>query len=795
MKTISFQDGWTCRHLEDKGPGTPVLIPHDAMLSEPRDEKNPSGRNAAWFAGRDYCYEKHFTPGQEFAGQRLVLEFEGVYRKAEVLVNAEKVAFRPYGYAGFYVDVTECLRLGEENLIQVTARNADQPNSRWYSGAGIYRPVWLHLLPQEHMALDGIRITTVSDRASAVRVAVESAFPGEARVEILDGGAVLAVASMGVKGTGETEIPLPKAQLWSPEHPKRYTCRVTFGADVREILFGIRSLCWGGSGLLLNGERVILRGACIHHDNGVLGAACWPDAVERKVRLLQKAGYNAIRSAHNPCSKALLEACDRLGMLVMDEYLDHWYIHKTEYDYVTYFPDWWKRDLEDMVRKDYNHPSVIFYSTGNEVSETAQPRGIALTGEMTRFLHALDDTRPVTCGINIFFNFLSSVGFGVYSDSKAKKEAERAESTGTGKKKAVGSEFFNNLAGLLGDEFMKRGATLHGCDVKTRDAFANMDVAGYNYGIYRYGHDLKKYPDRLILGTETFCNDAYRFWELAQQEKRLLGDFVWAGMDYLGEVGIGSWEYADYAPEFSGGPGWITAGSGRIDLTGKFLGEALYTRVAFGLERGPKIAVCPVNHTGERHSPSAWKMSNAMESWSWTGCDGKKADVEVYARAHSAALLLNGTEVGRKRLKKGCVVRFRCEYHPGTLEAVSYDENGRELGRAALVSAGADTCLRAEAEEAFVRPGALCFVRLRYTDGAGVTKPMERGLIKVEISGGRLLGMGSACPYHPRSYLEDTTDTYFGEALAVVLAEKGQELCLSATDGTHTARMILPIQS
>lgn len=351
----------------------------------------------------------------------------------------------------------------------------------------------------------------------------------------------------------------------------------------------------GRDGFKINGKRLVLLGACVHHDNGLLGARCDEDAIERKVRILKENGYNALRSAHNPCSKAFLNACDRQGMLVLDEYIDHWYIHKTEYDYVDYFKKWWKKDLADMVSKDYNHPCVVMYSTGNEVSETAQKKGIALTKKMTEYLHNLDQTRPVTCGVNIFFNFLSSIGFGVYSDKKAKKEAEAAQkavaSGKMSKKKAVGSQFFNNLAGLLGDEFMKRGATLHGCDVKTRDAFANMDIAGYNYGIYRYGRDLKKYPERLILGSETFCNDAYRFYEMAKNNPRMIGDFVWAGMDYLGEVMVGSWEYDDYAKNFDGGLGWVSAGSGRIDLTGKPLCEALYTKVAFEKAAGPYIGV------------------------------------------------------------------------------------------------------------------------------------------------------------------------------------------------------------
>ena len=328
---------------------------------------------------------------------------------------------------------------------------------------------------------------------------------------------------------------------------------------------------------------------------------------------MKENGYNAIRSAHNPCSKAMLEACDRQGMLMMDEYIDHWYIHKTMHDYVEFFEEFWRQDMADMVDKDYNHPCVILYSTGNEVAETAQPRGIALAKEMTDFLHELDSSRPVSCGINIFFNFLNAIGMGQYSDEKAAKEAARAaKAKAEGKKvkeSATGSKFFNDMAGLLGADFMKLGATLHGSDVTTRAAFANMDIAGYNYGEKRYQKDLKKYPDRLILGSETFCSDAYKFWELAKENPRLIGDFVWSGFDYLGEDGIGAWEYKEYAPEFEHNVGWITAGAGRIDLTGKPLGEALYTKVAFELEQGPLIAVRPICHAESSHSPSAWKMT------------------------------------------------------------------------------------------------------------------------------------------------------------------------------------------
>lgn len=795
MKATPLLTGWTCRHLGDTAPGKTVTLPHDAMLAEPRTALSAGGTNTGWYEGYDYEYRRTLTvPENELADTR-ILEFEGVYHNAEVWLNGQKAAFRPYGYTNFYVDCAPYLHAGE-NELRVIARNADQPNSRWYSGAGIYRPVQLWTARGAHITLNGAKIRTLSLDPAVVEVRVKTTAPGTVRLTVDD------LPAMQQESDGEAvfTLTLDNARLWTPETPNLYTCRVSFADDEVTETFGVRKVAWGTDGFLFNGKRYIIQGACIHHDNGLLGAVCDPDAVARKVRLLKENGYNAIRSAHNPCSKALLAECDRQGMLVMDEYIDHWYIHKTEHDYVDYFNDWWHQDLTDMVEKDYNHPCVVLYSTGNEVSETAQKRGIALTKEMTDFLHGLDDSRPVTCGVNIFFNFLSSIGFGVYSDEKAKKEAERAEKAKqrgekAAKKKAVGSQFFNNLAGLLGDEFMKRGATLHGCDVKTRDAFANMDIAGYNYGIYRYKHDLKKYPQRLILGSETFCNDAYKFREMAKSEPRLVGDFVWAGMDYLGEVMVGSWEYADYAETFDGGPGWVSAGSGRIDLTGKPLGEALYTRVALEADNGPYIAVCPVNHTGDRHSPSAWKMTNAMPSWSWTGFEGRKANVEVYARAARVELVLNGHTVGSKTLKNDCLARFSIPYESGTLEAVSYDDADHEIGRCKLQSAGGTTRLTLDAEEPTVKPGHLCYIRLRYTDENGIIKPLARGSIQIQMRGGTLVGLGSACPFNKHSYLDSETDTYYGEALAIVRMGDGDAMTIAASDGEYSAELTVPAQA
>ncbi|WP_322151274.1 glycoside hydrolase family 2 TIM barrel-domain containing protein [Paratractidigestivibacter sp.] len=800
MRAISLNEGWSYRHLAREGAAEEawqqVRLPHDAMIFEPRDERAPSAHNSGWFAGRDYEYVRELSlPEGVSVDAAVVLEFEGVYHLAEVWLDGEKVCERPYGYTNFLVDLTGRLSAGKPSELRVIARNSDQPNSRWYSGAGIYRPVSLWVGSATHVTRDGVNVRTLSVGPARVAVDVETTGAGKATVEVtsLDDAGVLAAGTVDVPEDGRAtlELDLPGARPWSCESPQLYRCNVALVApdgtsDEACAVFGVRTLAWGDEGLLVNGERVILKGACIHHDNGILGACAWPDAIDRKVKILREQGYNALRSAHNPCSRALLDACDRQGVMVMDEYIDHWYIHKTQHDYVDYFDEWWRQDLTDMVAKDRVHPCVVAYSTGNEVSETAEKRGIELSGAMTEHLHVLDPTRPVSCGVNIFFNFLSSVGFGQYSDEKAAREAEAAAKLQAGdkpaKKSAVGSEFFNNLAGIMGAGFMKRGATLPFCDWVTRDAYAAMDMPGYNYGIDRYKHDLRAYPHRLILGSETFCSDAWRFMQLAEKNPRLVGDFVWAGIDYLGEASVGSWEYSDYAPrtlQF----GWLTAGSGRVDLTGRPLGEALYTRVALGGEVGPYVAVCPVNHTGEKHSPSAWKMSNATDSWAWEGCEGRVANVEVYARAASVALMLNGREVARRSIRGDVIARMSCTWEPGCLEAVSYDEKGVELGRARLVSAEGPARLVAEPEYVGERDG-LVFVRVRYADGAGTTMPLERGMLRASVRGGELLAFGCACPFNPGSFVTGQTDTYYGEALAVVRAEKGARATLSVTDGT-----------
>ena len=783
MKKLDFNSGWTCRPMGREGEAIPVTLPHDAMRTEPRTPDAPGGGNLGWFAGGDYEYRKTFTLPDALRDKRLMLEFEGVYRNAEVWLNGQKAAFRPYGYTNFYVDLNPWLRQGE-NELTVIARNADQPNSRWYSGSGIYRPVWLWVGEEAHIPVNGLRVTTLSIDPPTVRVEVKTSAPGEVSVEIRDGETVIASAV----GAGPFDLTLPGAALWWPESPQLYTARARFGGDTAQTRFGIRTLTWDGEkGIALNGARTVLRGACIHHDNGVLGACTYPEAERRRVRILKEAGYNAIRSAHNPCAKYLLDACDELGMLVMDEYVDCWYMHKTRHDYASYVTDWWRQDLRDMVDKDYNHPSVILYSTGNEVAESAQARGIALQRDFTEYLHALDGTRPVTCGVNIFFNFLSAVGLGVYSDEKAAQAAP--EGGKPPKKKAVGSEFFNTVAAKIGTDFMKWGATLPPCDGKTRDVFAAMDVAGYNYGNRRYKRDAARYPHRLILGSETLIGDAYDFWDTAKTTPRLVGDFVWAGWDYMGECGEGSPEFESYvtsAPEDH-----IRGGTCPIDITGKPGAATDYTRVAFALEKGPRIAVYPPNE--KKPAMTGWQLTRARRSWTWPGCEGMAAAIEVFARADAVQLFVNGVRVGEKAPKKG-VARFKTAYRPGELVAVAFDGSGREMGRDVLRTAGETTELRLICESETARPGEMVYFRACYTDEAGEIKPLEKHTVRFGAENGAVMGAINGSCYFQGNLAQTAAPTYFGEVQAVVHAGAPGILRLTAEDGERTATVEIPIE-
>lgn len=786
-----FNNDWTFYKQGKEEEKKIISLPYDAMLSEKRDIANPGGANISYFEGGTYIFEKDFDIFLK-EGEKIYFEFEGVYMWARIYINGKEAAYRPYGYSDFIFDATDFVIDGK-NHIKVVADNSSQPNSRWYTGSGIYRPVHLFVLPKVHILPRSFKIKTLSHETGIVLVRSEFSYPTNGKIEILDAKDAVVYSNAFEKTASlNIEITIKDFHLWDVETPYLYKARITLDEDKAEENFGIRTIALDKEkGFLINGKREILYGACIHHDNGLLGAVDDDFSNERKIRIMKEAGYNAIRSAHNPMSRSLLSACDRIGMLVMDEYADCWYIHKTKYDYASFALNWYEKDLKDMVDKDYNHPCVVLYSEGNEVAETSQQKGIDFVETMTEYLHSLDDTRPVSCGVNIFFNALFSWGFGVYSDKKAEKDSKKKP---TQKKKTVGSEFFNKLAGVLGAGFMKTGATLPQSDRKTRGAFAKLDVAGYNYGIKRYKHDIKKYPNRFILGSETFCADSGKFYELSKKYPRIIGDFVWAGWDYIGEAGIGSWVACESPEIYDDKAGWLLAGSGRIDILGNECAEMKYTRTAFRKEIISMACVSPKDHA-LGHSPSSWKLSWAHYTYDYPGCEGQKTLVEVYSQADIVELYLNDKLLGRRKKKNadGFYI-FKIKYQPGQLMAIAKQKDGKELGRCFLSSSKEETCFRLLPEKAKLNSNHdLAYVRLWFTDSNGVAKRLLYDEIEiVSIENGKLLGLGNACPYYKGSYLDTKTKAYYGKALAIIkpTIKEGEMIVTAKTKyGTTTCKI------
>lgn len=476
---LDFNADW--RFYKADGTCRTVQLPHDAMLEEPRQENCHNGKDCGYFPGGKYVYEKTFSLPEEHRDKALTFLFEGVYQNAVVYLNGEKIAEHRYGYTEFTADATGKVRTGE-NTLRVTVDNSLEPNCRWYTGSGIYRPVHLVIKPKD--GVRPVKIRTVSIEPTVIEVQTETE---HAAVEIWDGAQCVA---KGVPG----KIEIPAAKLWDAEHPNLYTCVVKTENDEEKIPFGIRTLTWSAkTGLCVNGKTVKLRGGCIHHDNGILGACGFADAEERRIRIMKEAGYNAVRCAHNPASRALLDACDRLGMYVMDEAFDGWYTPKTYHDYSRIFAENWQKDLTTMIAKDYSHPSVVLYSIGNEVSETAFPQGVETADKLTRFVHGLDDTRPVTAGINVLLNVYAQKGIGVYKESGPYKPEPLPPKQPEEKKKESGSAFFNMVTQNLGPLMFYMSKGKKG-DAACRDVAEKLDILGLNYAASRYEDDCKKLP-------------------------------------------------------------------------------------------------------------------------------------------------------------------------------------------------------------------------------------------------------------------------------------------------------------
>ena len=809
MIRLPFDSGWTVgpklgvfESPGGEGEPRPVTLPHDAIRDLPRAADSDQGVHTGYYPGGVFEYAKSFEVPHAWREKTVRLVFEGVYRDAVVALNGTVIGHQPHGYAEFSVDLDPFLLFGRSNRVTVVARA--HKDSRWYSGAGIYRPVWLVVAEPVHLPLDGTRVTTPDIDAERAIVEVATAVENRTRHTrvtrvawriIAPNGADAASASApvtvlpGERATARVRLAVPDPQLWGPLSPALYRVHAILsdgeGAadsgpmlDDDTVSFGIRRLQLDPQhGLRVNGEVVKLRGACVHHDNGPLGAASYASAEDRRVRLLKEAGFSALRSAHNPMSRAMLDACDRHGVLVMDELTDVWTVPKTSFDASVTFAERWAEDVAGLVAKDVNHPSVVMYSIGNEILELTTPGGRAWGRRLAAAVRELDDTRFVTNGIN-----------GVISNLDLVREA-MAEAAASDP---------NTMMADMGTQMAAANAS-EAVGRSIEEAASVLDVVGLNYGEARYRLDATQVPHRVIVGSETFPARIDALWALVAELPHVIGDFTWTGWDYLGEAGIGRVGDTDAdgdEPTGTAGPyPYLTAECGDLDITGYRRTISYWREIVYGLRREPYIAVHRPQRHGRASAATPWSWDDSVASWSWAVPAGSPVTVDVYADAEEVELVRDGVSLGVAPVAavgggaRGFVATFETEYRPGELVAIAR-RAGTETGRASLRSASGPLRLSVELE----RPAldALAYLAITLRDAVGTVPCDADVVVSVAIAGGELAGLGTGRARTLETFCGPAVTTYDGRALAIVrVAPPGAEVVVSA-DGFEPVRVHIP---
>ena len=813
MERVCLNSGWVFREkvhrfAEIAGLSKewrPVELPHDALIGATRSAQASAA--AGYFPDGAWEYRRTITAYEVDGWETIALEFEGIYRDAIITVNGSVAGQRPNGYAGFVVPIDHLLDRNGEDRVEVEAVAHD--DSRWYGGGGIYRDAWLLRAGAVHFAPQTLRISTPEvDEGGAVVVVAATVRNRSTRtrrcwmsIEILapDGSTVASMdAPLTLLSNRDLEVGyrmfIDRPSLWGPSSPDLYRCLVVLRdegvtIDADSSNFGIRSLAVDPKrGLRINGKPVNLRGACIHHDNGPLGSATIRRADQRRVELLREAGFNAIRSAHHPMSRAMLDACDRLGVLVMDETSDMWRLSKSTDDYAKRFDDWWERDLASMVAKDFNHPSVIMYSIGNEIPDTAVPVGLLTARTLARRLRALDPNRYVT----------EAVSGILVAGSEAFAEIAEATAMDPGRFEESG---VNTQITTLG-ELLSTAMAAPAVGEKLEESFSVVDVAGYNYMESRFDIDAQRHPHRVIVDTEAHPTDAAQNWPAVVRLPSVIGEFTWTGWDYLGEVGVGRVEYGERTNALSmttmnGEYPWLTAWCGDLDITGHRRTMSYFREVLYGLRSDPYLAVLRPEHHGKvivHKSPWAW--SNSISSWTWPQHVGSPIIVEIYSDAPEVELSLNGVSLGRQ--PAGAEHRFRTEYElhyePGVLEAVAW-RDGKPAERTELRSAGdpVGLALRADRVEVDADSSDLSFVDIEIIDVDGAKVTAADRPVRVTLEGpGTLAGLASGRPDTEERFDADRCTTFDGRCLAVIRPTGSGTISLRVTaDGLAAAEVRL----
>jgi len=782
LRTVSFDGNWRFKKDSvidaspisfDDSKWRALDLPHDWSIEDlpnqtdsvvgPFTTKSVGTTATGYTVGSVAWYRKHFTLSNT-SNKNVAIYFDGVYMNSDVWINGHHLGNHPYGYTPFYYDLTPYLKQNGENVLSVRVRNEGK-NSRWYSGSGIYRHVFLTITNPVHIEQWGVYITTPKVSETSASVNIQTAIINDEqnghrlklRAKILD-------AKNKVVATTETNIPisqfhnipisqtieLPAPHLWSTESPYLYQA-VTDILQGEKIIdhvvtnFGIRSIIiTADKGFLLNGKPVELKGGCVHHDNGPLGAATIDRAEERKVELLKRFGYNAVRTSHNPPSIQFLDACDRLGIIVIDEAFDQWQRHKNPEDYGLYFDTCWQRDIDAMVLRDRNHPSVIFWSIGNEINERADAEGIAITKKLRDEVKRLDNTRPVTEALCFFWDHPN-----------------------------------------------------YKWDT-TAAAYALLDVGGYNYQWQVYETDHAKYPQRIMMGTESFPLQAFENWQKVEQHPYVIGDFVWTAMDYLGETGIGHTELdklSKFAMEFP----WFNAWCGDIDLIGGKKPQSYYRDVLWNRSKLEMLVHSPVPE-GHKEAISFWGWPDESAAYTFPGADGKPLQVHVYTKYDSVRLVLNGITIGVQKAsdQTKLTASFNINYEPGELKAVGL-KNGKAVDSVVLKTAGKAAGIRlvADRKNIHANPNDLAYVTAEVIDANSNVVPDAALLLHFSVSGnGKIIATGNANPSGMESMQQPQHKTFKGRCLAIVQpgSNAGKIILKAEATGLKASQVVINTQ-
>jgi len=715
--------------------------PFDSALSE-------GGASTGYFVGGTGWYRKHFTLVPADADKNVTICFDGVYMNADIWLNDRHLGNHPYGYTSFVYNLTPYLKpAGQENVLVVQVKNTGR-NSRWYSGSGIYRHVWLAVADPVNIPFWGVHVTTSNvsktsatvnvattienncDADVAIRLRTRLVDPDGKDLEIKDSDVQL---SAGDKQEFTQVFSVNNPVLWSPDNPALYSARIELVGDQgildrSETTLGIRTLRFTvEKGFELNGEVVKLKGGCMHHDNGLLGAAAIDRAEERRVQLMKEYGFNAIRTSHNPPSPAFLDACDRFGILVMDEAFDCWEEGKNQDDYGRYFNKWWQRDLESMILRDRNHPCIIMWSIGNEVPQRGEERGFVIAEQLRNEVHRLDPTRPVTEAICELW------------DGRPWSAVQKM--------------------------------------------FTFLDVGGYNYQWRQYGPDHDKFPERIMVGTESFPGEAFENWQAVIDNPYVIGDFVWTSWDYLGETGIGN-AVLDNEPSANSLP-WFNAWCGDVDICGFKKPQMLYKDVLWNNSKLEMAVHTPIPE-GKREIVSYWGWPDELQSWNWNGHEGHIMDVRVFSYYPVVRLELNGKVIAEQTIHEDSklTAHFKVPYEPGILRAIALD-NGTEAAVKELKTTGMPAKIKLAADRTGIKADRndLSYVKIEITDDQGNLIPDAAVPVTLTVSGaGEIAGSGNACPYDVESFNASVCKTFHGQALVILRPLRNREA------GTMTLR-------